>query len=140
MSHKFKVKGLSGVQLKSDGTEIVLEFKTAQREKLVVVVPGYESRQIAYQMMQFDRQAQIKREIPPDADRPTVDYAAPPYIFVTAPNGLQCVVRPDSGALDLQVQDIHGHEVQISLAPHHVKALFDALLQTQKLSDDEKSN
>jgi hypothetical protein len=140
MAHKFKVKGLSGVLLKSDGQEIVLEFKTAQREKLTVVIPGSESRQIAYQMMQFDRQAQIKREIPPDADRPMVDYAAPPYIFVTAPNGLQCAVRPDSGALDLQVQDIHGHEVQISLTAHHVKALFDALLQVQNFPDDEKSN
>jgi hypothetical protein len=140
MAHKFKVKGLSDVRLRSDGAEIVLEFQTAQREKLTLIVPGYESRQLAYQMMQFDRQAQIKRELATDADTPTISYEAPPFIFWTAPNGLQCVVRPDAGALDLQVQDLQGHEVQICLNAHHVKALFEALLQAQKFPEDEKPN
>ena len=73
---------------------------------------GSESRQLAHQMMPFNRQAQIKRELPPDPDRPSVSYEAPPFIFWTAPNGLQFVVRPESGALDLQVQELHGHEVR----------------------------
>lgn len=137
MAHKFKVKGLSDVRLRSDGAEIVLEFQTAQREKLTLIVPGYESKQLAFQMMQFDRQAQIKREIPPDPDRPMITYEAPPPIFWTAPNGLQCVVRPDSGALDLQVQDLHGHEVQICLMAPHVKKLFEAMLQVQNFPDEK---
>lgn len=140
MADKFKVKGLSDVRLRSDGGEVVLEFKTLQRQKVTLVIPGYEMRQLAYQMMQFDRQAQIKRTIPSDPDRPQITYEAPPFIFWTAPNGLQCVVHAESGALDLQVQDLHGHEVQVCLMANHVKALFEALLQTQKLSDDEKPN
>ena len=140
MSHKFRVKGLSDVRLRSDGAEIVLEFKTADRQKLTLIVPGYESRQLAYQMMQFDRQAQIKREIPRDPDHPAISYEAPPFIFWTAPNGLQCVVRPDAGALDLQIQDLHNHEIQVCLSASHVKALFEALLQVQKFPEDEKAN
>jgi|SRR5687767_13746295 len=138
MSHKFRVKGLSGFSLKSDGTEIVLEFKTAQREKLTLILPGSQSRQFAYEMMQFDRQAQIKRDIASDIDTPSIEYTSPP-ILVTAPNGLSGVVRPDSGWLDLQVRDIHGNEVQVSLMPEHVKYLFDLLLRFQE-SPDEKPN
>ena len=37
---------------------------------------GSESRQLAHQMMPFNRQAQIKRELPPDPDRPSVSYEA----------------------------------------------------------------
>jgi hypothetical protein len=89
-------------------------------------------------MMQFDRQAQIRREIPPDADSPVIEYSTVP-ILVTAPNGLAGVVRPESGALDLQLRDILGNEIQVSLMPDHVKYLFDLLLGFQE-SPDEKIN
>ena len=42
MADKFKVKGLSDVRLRSDGAEVVLEFKTFQRQKVTLVIPGYE--------------------------------------------------------------------------------------------------
>lgn len=146
-SDKFKVKGLTDVRLRSDGQEISLIFETAQRTKLTLIVPGWAMRNLAHQMMQFDRQALIKRQIPQDADEPDLTIDAPPPIFFVAPSGLQCVVRPDTNALDLQLQDVMHHEIQVCLLAEHVEALMAGMRQVQEkvqelqdLDDDRKPN
>ena len=132
-----RIKGLADVRLRSDGQELWLTFQTSHNKKITLVVPGSEMRDLSYQLMMFDRQAQIKRGIPPDPDRPKLTIDAPPAMFVVT--GLQGVSRPDTGYLDLQVQDVMNHEIQLSIAPEHVKYIFEMRLQTQKL-DDQKPN
>jgi len=132
MAHKFKVKGLSDVRLRSDGQEVSLEFQTAQREKLTLVVPGWAMKNLVYQLMQFDRQALIKRDIPPDPNAPELSINAPPPIFFVGPSGLQWVVRPDTNALDLQLQDFQNREIQVCLLSEHVDALLDGMRQVQE--------
>jgi len=140
MAHKFKIKGISDVRLRSDGGELLLEFQTAQREKLTLVVPGWALTNLAFQLMRFNDQAEIKRHVPPDSDPPVLSFDAPPPIFYAAPGGLQCIVRPESGALDLQIQDVMDHEIQVLLTLEHVEALLDAMRQIEKLRNDMPSN
>jgi hypothetical protein len=141
MAHKFKVKGLSDVRLRSDGEEISLEFKTAQGEKLTLVVPGWAMNGIVGQMMVFDRQAQIKRDLPPDPDRPQIELVEPPPLFILKPSGgLACIVRPETGWLDLELRDLNDREIQVSVSPDQARILFDGLLHLQNLGDDQKLN
>ena len=132
-----RIKGLSGVRLRSDGTEVHLTFQTSHNKELTIVVPGSEMQNLTYQMMAFDHQAQIKREIPPDPNRPKVTIDTPPPIFFT--HGMQGVVRPDAGALDLQLQDVSGREIQVCFTPEQMKYLFGLMLESQNF-DDQKPN
>jgi hypothetical protein len=132
-----RIKGLADVRLRSDGEEIWLTFLTSHKTKVTIVVPGSEMRNLSFQMRHFDRQAQIKRELPPDPDKPTLSFDAPPPMFFVSE--MQGVVR-DGTALDLQLRDALKHEIQVCLLPATVSYLFQLLLQTQKLDDDQKPN
>ena len=68
-------------------------------------------------------------------------------MFFVGPSGLQFVVRPDTNALDLQLQDFQQREIQVCLLSEHVDALLEGMKQVkdksqeiQDLEDEEKPN
>lgn len=130
-----RVKGLADVRLRSDGEEIHLTFLTSHNKKLTVVISGSEMENLSLQMMTFDRQAAIKREVPRDQERPKLTIDAPPAMFFT--HKLQGIVRPEKDALDLQIQDVTGHEIQVCFTPEQVKYLFDKLLELRNFDDNQ---
>lgn len=134
---KIRIKGLDGIKISSNGTELHITFLTSHNKQLTLMVPGTEVENLTLQMMTFDRQALIKREIPrdPREPKPTVTIDAPPPIFFT--HELQGVTRPDEGMLDLQIQDVSGREIQVVFNEAQVKYLFEIMLQLQNFDDGQ---
>lgn len=135
---KFESKGLSDVRINGDGSEVELTFTSIDGKILSLRIPAWDVENLGRQLLQMSRTTKIKRNVPRPPDAATLSMAAPPPLFMTA--NLQGVIYPATGALDLQIQDVLNHEIQVSLLPDHVKFLLELILKLQHHDNDLTSH
>lgn len=125
---RISLAGLADVQIREDGEEVLLTCKTSSGEKIDIGLPAEGAQVLGYQLMAVARSGQIKAMTKPPADVPVRKEFLPmqPLYFV---NGMTGIPRPNSGALDLVIEAVSGHKLQLTFMPEQIKVLFDNLLQ-----------
>ena len=129
------IERLGKIAVKEDGTELMITCYGEAAGEFDILIKTEALRDLAYNLTQIFRSAEIRRHtFRPVALRTAKFVEQEPHFDV---EHLGCVVRPEVGQIDLQVEPAGGSPFQLSMTEKHTRFLFDSLLQVYN-PDSEK--
>jgi hypothetical protein len=131
------VDRLGEIAVKEDGGELMITCHGEVAGEFDILIKTDALRDLAYNLTQIYRSAEIRRRtFRPVALRKAEFIEQEPIFDVEY---LGCVVRPEVGQIDLQIEPVGGAPFQVSMSEKHTKFLFDSLLQVYNPESDKPS-
>lgn len=128
---------ITGVSVREDGEEVKLTCQGRDGGEFDLLIPAEALGDLIANLQRISMSTNIKRATFRQPRVPSVKFVQPDPLFLV--KHLGCVVRPEAGRIDLQIEQVYGPNFQVSFSREHSKFLFEALLQVYE-TDQEKSN
>jgi hypothetical protein len=115
------------VLVREDGKQVVLNCRGKDAGEYDILIEVEALLDLITNLQIIHRSAEIRREtFRPIKVQKLKFRQRDPLLTVSH---LACVVRPEAGQIDLQIESIEAPPIQVSFGEKHAKFLFESLLQ-----------